>query len=235
MKILKKLAVIISIGALALSPSAIANAVTIGLITTLDGTAVRSSIGSLSGTSTGDTIAVKKFSGILRELRGILEFDLSAIADGSTINSASLDITLVAPVTSRIGGLTNNTTIRAYAGDNVINGDDYPTLGLSVFLGSIPGGVGGVAGDVRSFVFTTPAPIENFLATDILGLQLRASTGIFSFASLENSDFGAAVLNIDFTAPLAVVPLPAALPLYGTGLALMGFIGWRRKQRKAAV
>jgi len=31
---------------------------------------------------------------------------------------------------------------------------------------------------------------------------------------------------------LAVVPLPAALPLYGTGLALMGFIGWRR--RKAA-
>jgi len=28
------------------------------------------------------------------------------------------------------------------------------------------------------------------------------------------------------------VPLPAALPLYGTGLAIMGFIGWRRKQRK---
>ena len=31
-----------------------------------------------------------------------------------------------------------------------------------------------------------------------------------------------------------VVPLPAALPLYGTGLAVMGFIGWRRR-RKAAV
>ena len=30
-----------------------------------------------------------------------------------------------------------------------------------------------------------------------------------------------------------VVPLPAALPLYGTGLAVMGFIGWR-KRRKAA-
>jgi len=33
---------------------------------------------------------------------------------------------------------------------------------------------------------------------------------------------------------LSVVPLPAALPLYGTGLAFMGFIVWRRK-RKVAV
>lgn len=33
--------------------------------------------------------------------------------------------------------------------------------------------------------------------------------------------------------PVTVIPLPAALPLYGTGLALMGFVGWR-KRRKAA-
>ena len=31
-----------------------------------------------------------------------------------------------------------------------------------------------------------------------------------------------------------VVPLPAALPLFGTGLGIMGFIGWRRKRRMAA-
>ena len=30
---------------------------------------------------------------------------------------------------------------------------------------------------------------------------------------------------------LAVIPLPAALPLYGTGLAVMGFLGWRRKRQ----
>ena len=29
----------------------------------------------------------------------------------------------------------------------------------------------------------------------------------------------------------AVIPLPAALPLYGTGLAVMGFLGWRRKRQ----
>ncbi|MBL4905961.1 MAG: hypothetical protein JKX94_00790 [Sneathiella sp.] len=30
---------------------------------------------------------------------------------------------------------------------------------------------------------------------------------------------------------LSVIPLPAALPLYGAGLAVMGFIGWRRKMK----
>ena len=31
-----------------------------------------------------------------------------------------------------------------------------------------------------------------------------------------------------------VTPLPAALPLFGTGLGMMGLLGWRRK-RKAAL
>ncbi len=43
------------------------------------------------------------------------------------------------------------------------------------------------------------------------------------------------VLNgFSTTGIVSVVPIPAALPLMGTGLALMGFMGWRRK-RKAAV
>lgn len=32
----------------------------------------------------------------------------------------------------------------------------------------------------------------------------------------------------------SIVPVPAALPLFGTGLAVMGFIGWRRKRKTAA-
>lgn len=51
------------------------------------------------------------------------------------------------------------------------------------------------------------------------------------FASVGPSAFGdmAWVLRSEVSA----VPIPAALPLFGTGLAVMGFIGWRRK-RKAA-
>ncbi|MEP3244517.1 MAG: VPLPA-CTERM sorting domain-containing protein [Sneathiella sp.] len=33
---------------------------------------------------------------------------------------------------------------------------------------------------------------------------------------------------------VSAVPLPAALPLYGAGMAVIGFIGWRRKKRLAA-
>ncbi|MFK5980374.1 MAG: VPLPA-CTERM sorting domain-containing protein [Rhizobiaceae bacterium] len=32
---------------------------------------------------------------------------------------------------------------------------------------------------------------------------------------------------------LSVVPVPAALPLFGTGLAALGFLSWRRKRKKA--
>ncbi len=37
-----------------------------------------------------------------------------------------------------------------------------------------------------------------------------------------------------FAGELVAIPLPAALPLYGTGLAVMGFLGWRRKRKAAA-
>lgn len=40
--------------------------------------------------------------------------------------------------------------------------------------------------------------------------------------------------NIGFTGELSnpsVIPLPAGLPLLGSGLALMGFLGWRKKRK----
>ncbi len=32
----------------------------------------------------------------------------------------------------------------------------------------------------------------------------------------------------------SAVPLPAALPLFGSALAMLGIVGWRRKRRPAA-
>ena len=36
--------------------------------------------------------------------------------------------------------------------------------------------------------------------------------------------------NIDLGVPPSPVPLPAALPLFATGLAGLGLLGWRRKK-----
>jgi hypothetical protein len=37
--------------------------------------------------------------------------------------------------------------------------------------------------------------------------------------------------NLSGTAPVVVTPLPAALPLFATGLGALGLLGWRRKRR----
>ena len=34
---------------------------------------------------------------------------------------------------------------------------------------------------------------------------------------------------------LSSTPLPAALPLFGTGLGMMGLLGWRKKRKAQAV
>lgn len=63
---------------------------------------------------------------------------------------------------------------------------------------------------------------------------LFGSVAIESFrlsADTNSADFfRVASLTFD-TAAVSAVPVPAALPLFGTGLAVMGFVGWRRKQK----
>lgn len=39
------------------------------------------------------------------------------------------------------------------------------------------------------------------------------------------------IVNNDFLAPTAATPLPAALPLFASGLGTLGLLGWRRKRR----
>lgn len=54
---------------------------------------------------------------------------------------------------------------------------------------------------------------------------------VSSFA--DDVRIGGTLLDADYDFEVAAVPLPAALPLFGTGLFLMGIAGWRRRQRSA--
>lgn len=68
-------------------------------------------------------------------------------------------------------------------------------------------------------------------------LDIANLSGNWSTAALLNNgnnqpEISHISLYVGTAGPVSVgppVPLPGALPLFGTGLAIMGFIGWRRK------
>jgi hypothetical protein len=54
------------------------------------------------------------------------------------------------------------------------------------------------------------------------GINFQTGTGTFGLTSMGDTTFS------------ATVPLPAALPLFATGLVGLGLLGWRRKKKAAA-
>ncbi len=207
-----------------------AMAIVASLNPTADGDIQR--FGGLNIDTTDTQVSITQSGALIRN--GILEFDLSSIPDGSAINSVSIDFTLVA-FTSNIGA-TANIDIFAFLGDGVITDPDFDAVGTQVFDGTTPaggGGVGGVAGTVRTFSLAPESVFEGALATDLLTLRVETdSFAIFRFASLENDVLDAAALNINFE-PADPVPAPAFASLFAGGFALMGMFGWRRKRLDA--
>ena len=80
----------------------------------------------------------------------------------------------------------------------------------------------------------------------------RASSGGFARSDFSNSvlfPIGSDVFNLpagvtanapdpfivnNLYIPTSVTPLPATLPLFGTGLGGLGLLGWRRKRKASA-
>jgi len=108
--------------------------------------------------------------------------------------------------------------------------------------------VGGLSADLLQFslgttILTTLANANLPTASLINALfgnnGFDGNTNFIRYTSSELARFSISSLN---ATSVSVVPLPAALPLYGTGLAIMGFIGlaimgfigWRRKQKSTA-
>ncbi len=64
---------------------------------------------------------------------------------------------------------------------------------------------------------------QALLSDDLISsFKLRNSRGEMTITSFSGDD-------------LTAIPLPAALPLYGTGLAVMGLVGWRKRRKAAAL
>lgn len=82
--------------------------------------------------------------------------------------------------------------------------------------------------------------LDTFLDANIFSISLGLGSGTpgqtgyidnVNFSSLDANQ-NAITLMADFeTLDVAAVPLPATLPLYGTGLAALGLMGWRKRRR----
>ncbi len=63
--------------------------------------------------------------------------------------------------------------------------------------------------------------------------DMQNDTNRLDSSNPNNTGFGRNVIGSG-AFNVSAVPLPAALPLFGTGLAVMGFVGWCRKRKPAA-
>lgn len=99
-------------------------------------------------------------------------------------------------------------------------------------LGQLPDGLTGTFTAIFQNTSTDLDSIGFYLVE--LALQAGSSAEDGNYGSPAHGFFDGFDQTIAGTTFVAPVPIPTALPLFGTGLALMGFIGWRRK-RKIAV
>lgn len=94
--------------------------------------------------------------------------------------------------------------------------------------------------------YVTPGFPNNFDVSGgaIAGVSFQGQLGTYSLSIVLNSGLNNAILfnnavqsgeggAVTYEAAPAV-PLPAALPLFATGLGALGFFGWRRKRKQAA-
>ena len=184
-------------------------------------------------------------SGIPSILRWPVEFDLSILPTDATINSASLRI-----FHDQCLVCGTNFEMHGYVGNGTEELNDATEVGnlLATFTNKAQGTFESF--DISNFV------ISNFLASNqYVGVVFRAQ------AEGPSAPFGPAAIlgggpndvsirptiTIDYDvtalpepdpeqepdpAPPGVVPVPAALPLFATGLGVLGFFGWRKQKSK---
>ena len=173
----------------------------------------------------------------------------SGTAAGNTLTGGSFNNEKIGRYFGGVGIVTANDDDHQVDGRNSFGGstseiDEYIQFSFNqqVTILNADFSFVGYNDDFRWLVDTTmngSIGIGDFISSET---DIPGSTIFSSFNSTQASVFGIGAfryydewklksVTIDYE--MSAVPLPAALPLFGTGLAVMGFIGWRRK-RKAA-
>jgi hypothetical protein len=118
------------------------------------------------------------------------------------------------------------------------------TFTASLFFGTIGfPGVGPVQNVTIDFENVTLSTTLGSATTNLTGVAMVtvtfASPGVFDIRAtfLGDDNFQGAMADTTVTVDAVnagATPLPAALPLFATGLGVLGLLGWRRKRKLAA-
>jgi hypothetical protein len=196
--------------ALAANPSVAGDGLLFAFVNT-SGTAITGGSFSVSGTSPADTFTVPT---IAAHSTFILMPGLTS--DGGSHGS----------------GLFAATGSTADTSDGVAGVNDssiFSFIGLSGLLGvtsNTPGSPAGTFSAGNSLLFMPWIVPSGGGSTSFLGLGPNGDGGC------TNCYFGQ-VATLD-TPSVSTVPLPAAFPLFASGLGALGLLGWRRKRKAAA-
>ncbi len=154
-------------------------------------------------------------------------FDWTFLADGYSA-SGTFTGTLIGP------GPGGSTEYQLSAITGVINSD--PITGLSSFASAdnilyFPASTVSIDGNGQ----TPPTFVDTF------GISFTAmTTGPWNIFNYIQFEIGTAINNVDACCGVvgafnvAETPLPAALPLFASGLGALSLLGWRRKRKALA-
>ena len=180
----------------------------------------------------------------------VISFDVAGTFDNPAVTMyhppSALTGTLTVDVTTGLVTETNLAVPGFSAFSNILHSYEF-------FAGLWTMTIANASGSVLDFTFApsplpSPAPVTgsgqlfDLLAGTILGGELyvacvEGSAGCQSWPNWPGNFaeyFGGNSLRGTLTADLAETPLPAALPLFGSGLGAMGLLGWLRRRRSAS-
>jgi hypothetical protein len=182
---------------------------------------------------------------------GVLEYQQ---VYSSTDFSGSMSINdIIFYTTNNVGTVPENGTFQLSLSYTpmAVNGlfinlaSNIGTGSTTVFTGSLPALVSGELVIPFSTSFVYDPSLGNLLLTVVAsgisggssGFDAGSGAGIFSRAYQQGTntfvDNGYGLVT-GFDDSVSATPLPAAFPLFATGLGALGLLGWRRKRKDAA-